>query len=44
MEILLGVHRLLVPNGILTAKIDYSDHYSHTDRNISKLNFLHLMS
>ena len=40
-EILLEVHRLLVPNGILTAKIDYSDHYSHTDRNISKLNFLH---
>jgi cyclopropane fatty-acyl-phospholipid synthase-like methyltransferase len=32
--------RLLKPGGIVSAKIDYSDHYAHTDRSISKLNYL----
>ena len=27
-------------NGIISAAIDYSDHYSHTDKNIGSLNFL----
>lgn len=39
-EILLEVHRLLKIGGILSLKIDYSDHYSHTDDKIDSLNFL----
>jgi len=31
---------VLKKNGYISAIIDYSDHYSHTDRNISELNFL----
>jgi hypothetical protein len=31
---------LLKKGGYISAIIDYSDHYSHTDRNISELNFL----
>ena len=27
-------------DGIISAAIDYSDHYSHTDKNIGSLNFL----
>lgn len=32
--------RLLRPGGIVSAKIDYSDHYAHTDSRISPLNYL----
>ena len=32
--------RIIRNNGIISAVIDYSDHYAHTDKNISKLNFL----
>lgn len=32
--------RLLVPGGVLSAQIDYTDHYSHTDRSIGRLNYL----
>jgi len=32
--------RLLSSGGIFSAKIDYSDHYAHTDRGISRLNYL----
>jgi hypothetical protein len=31
---------VLKKGGYISAVIDYSDHYSHTDRNISELNFL----
>ena len=31
---------VLKKGGYISAAIDYSDHYSHTDRNISELNFL----
>ena len=31
---------ILKKGGYISAVIDYSDHYSHTDRNISELNFL----
>lgn len=33
-------YRLLAPAGIVSAKIDYSDHYAHTDSSISTLNYL----
>jgi hypothetical protein len=39
-EILQEIHRVLKLGGILSVKIDYSDHYSHTDETISSLNFL----
>ena len=32
--------KIIKKNGIISAVIDYSDHYSHTDRNIGALNFL----
>jgi len=32
--------RILNDDGIISAKIDYSDHYAHTDKSISLLNFL----
>jgi len=32
--------RVLKPGGLVSARIDYSDHYAHTDRSISRLNFL----
>jgi cyclopropane fatty-acyl-phospholipid synthase-like methyltransferase len=32
--------KVLSKNAIVSSAIDYSDHYSHTDRRISKLNFL----
>jgi SAM-dependent methyltransferase len=32
--------RIIRPNGLISAIIDYSDHYSHTDKNIGPLNFL----
>ena len=31
---------IIKKNGIISAAIDYSDHYSHTDKNISNLNYL----
>ena len=31
---------MLKKNGFVSSVIDYSDHYSHTDKNISPLNFL----
>jgi len=34
------VSRILRPGGIVSAKIDYSDHYAHSDRSISPLNYL----
>lgn len=38
--IFMELKRVLKPNGLVSAVIDYSDHYSHTDKNIHKLNFL----
>ena len=32
--------RVLKPGGIVASKIDYSDHYAHTDPRISTLNYL----
>jgi len=34
------VHRILKDDGIVSVKIDYTDHYAHTDRGISLLNYL----
>ncbi len=34
------LRRVLKPGGVVSAQIDYSDHYAHTDRSITKLNFL----
>ncbi len=33
-------HRLLRPGGLLSAQIDYGDHYAHVDPTISSVNFL----
>lgn len=38
--ILVELRRILVPGGLVSAIIDYSDHYSHTDPSIGRLNFL----
>jgi len=32
--------KIIKKEGIISASIDYSDHYSHTDKNIDNLNFL----
>lgn len=32
--------KVIRKDGIISAAIDYSDHYSHTDKNISSLNYL----
>lgn len=40
VEIFKELHRILKPSGIISAKIDYSDHYAHTDSSISLLNYL----
>jgi len=32
--------KIIKKNGIVSAAIDYSDHYSHTDKNINNLNYL----
>jgi hypothetical protein len=37
---LLDLKNVLNDNGYISSLIDYSDHYSHTDRNIGALNFL----
>ena len=34
------LYRTLKDDGIISAKIDYSDHYAHTDKTISSLNYL----
>jgi SAM-dependent methyltransferase len=34
------LYRVLKPEGIVSAFIDYSDHYAHTDSSISHLNYL----
>ena len=34
------LRRLLRPGGLVSAVIDYSDHYAHTDPRIGRLNFL----
>lgn len=39
-EIFAELHRVLKGSGIVSAKIDYSDHYAHTDNSISLLNYL----
>lgn len=38
--ILAELRRILAPGGVVSAAIDYSDHYSHTDVHISPLNYL----
>ena len=40
ITILQELKRVIRPGGLISAVIDYSDHYAHTDRNISYLNFL----
>ena len=40
LKIFHELHRILKDSGIVSAKIDYSDHYAHTDKNISLLNYL----
>ena len=37
---LLDLKKVLNDNGLISSLIDYSDHYSHTDKNINTLNFL----
>ena len=39
-KILKEQYRILKKGGIISAKIDYSDHYAHTDKSISQLKFL----
>ena len=34
------LYRTLTADGIVSARIDYSDHYAHTDKKISMLNYL----
>lgn len=40
VEIFQELHRVIKPTGIVSAKIDYSDHYAHTDKSITLHNFL----
>ncbi len=40
LPILLECHRILKANGIFSIAIDYGDHWSHFDSNISRYNFL----
>jgi len=39
-EYLIDLKSVLKTNGLVSSVIDYSDHYSHTDKNITSLNFL----
>ncbi len=39
-EYLENLKTILEPNGLVSSIIDYTDHYSHTDKNISVLNYL----
>ena len=38
--IFLELSRILKDNGVVSTRIDYSDHYAHTDSSISLLNYL----
>ena len=40
MSIFSELRRTLKDSGIISAQIDYSDHYAHTDDTISLLNYL----
>ena len=40
-QIFVELSRVLKDRGIVSAKIDYSDHYAHTDSSISLLNYLY---
>lgn len=40
VQIFTELRRIIRPGGLISAIIDYSDHYAHTDRSISRLNFL----
>ena len=40
INIFTELYRILKDDGIISARIDYSDHYAHTDDNISLLNYL----
>jgi hypothetical protein len=40
LSIFLRLYKTLKDDGIVSAKIDYSDHYAHTDKTISLLNYL----
>lgn len=40
LGVLQEVKRIVKPLGMISFSIDYSDHYAHTDPNISPLNFL----
>ena len=37
---LLDLKKIIKKEGLISSAIDYSDHYSHTDNSISRLNFL----
>jgi len=39
-EYLYDLKNILTKEGLVSSNIDYSDHYSHTDKNISGLNYL----
>lgn len=41
VKIFKELHRILRKKGIVSAKIDYTDHYAHTDSSITLLNYLH---
>jgi Methyltransferase domain len=38
------LRRIIAPQGLISAVIDYSDHYAYTDRNIGPLNYLQYSS
>lgn len=40
VDILIELSRVLKHDGSISAKIDYSDHYAHSDPSISRLNYL----
>lgn len=40
IKIMKEIFRLLRSSGVVSLRIDYSDHYAHTDKSISLLNFL----
>jgi len=39
-DYLVDLKKILTNDGLVSSAIDYSDHYSHTDKNISNLNYL----
>lgn len=40
IDIFKELKRIIKPGGLISAVIDYSDHYSHTDKNIGAINYL----